>query len=223
MSKPEGLRIIKKAYIEKCSKSSPCLLKNPESNELPCLSCGIKSIDSSNWLHLDHICTGKICNPDNSQKSEKKHLSRRTQHYGYEYNYSSSKLNGTNSLESNKAVYEFASTIENLFKKEKYGGNDDSKIEQCIVNEYTVGQNISPHIDSKNFGPIIITITLCGTATMLMSYNDENYSVELQPGDVVILSGEARYKWKHSIKNIKKSEVDSDNPRRISLTYRSIN
>jgi len=61
---------------------------------------------------------------------------------------------------------------------------------------------------------LMIALTLAKT-------DDELVTVRLQPRSVVILTGDARYKWTHSIA-ARKSDGDIARGRRISLTYRTV-
>ena len=208
MSSIPGLKILKQGIKLKCNKKSPCIIRNPDSEDPPCCRCCIKEIDSDKWIHNEHQCTTNLCIKETylGLDDTKNGLSRRTQHYGYLYNYKSSKLIETRPLNSNKAIHYLADLVSPNFKDE---------IAQCIVNEYTTGQGISPHIDSPIFGSIIITITLIGDSIMLMTKSEENVGITLNPGDIVLLTGEARKCWKHSIKNL-------TDPRRISVTFRTL-
>ena len=60
-----------------------------------------------------------------------------------------------------------------------------------------------------------MTITLIGDSIMLMTKSEENVGITLNTGDILLLSDEARKKWKHSIKNV-------TDPRRISVTFRTL-
>lgn len=208
MSSIPGLKILKQGIKLRCNKKFPCIVRNPDSEDPPCCRCCIKEIDSDKWIHNEHQCTTNLCTKETylGPDDTKNGLSRRTQHYGYLYNYKSSKLIETRPLNSNKAIHYLADLVSPNFKDE---------IAQCIVNEYTTGQGISPHIDSLIFGSIIITITLIGDSIMLMTKSEENVGITLNPGDIVLLTGEARKCWKHSIKNV-------TDPRRISVTFRTL-
>lgn len=208
MSSIPGLKILKQGIKLRCNKKSPCIIRNPDSEDPPRCRCCIKEIDSDKWIHNVHQCTTNLCTKETylGLDDTKNGLSRRTQHYGYLYNYKSSKLIETRPLNSNKAIHYLADLVSPNFKDE---------IAQCIVNEYTTGQGISPHIDSLIFGSIIITITLIGDSIMLMTKSEENVGITLNPGDIVLLTGEARKCWKHSIKNL-------TDPRRIFVTFRTL-
>lgn len=71
---------------------------------------------------------------------------------------------------------------------------------QAILNLYRPGQGITPHIDLPHrYEDGIVGISLGGSAVMDFTRAGEAHSVLLRPGDVYVLSGEARYQWKHGI------------------------
>lgn len=87
---------------------------------------------------------------------------------------------------------------------------------QCIINEYTPKQVISPHIDDKRFEDTIITVSLGQTRRMAMENDKNEISFAVNDGDVIVMADEARYLWRHSI--LKKQE-DQNNVR-VSITFR---
>jgi alkylated DNA repair dioxygenase AlkB len=212
MDQIPGLKILKGALPIKCKRDKPCILRDEESEEIPCCYCCIKGIDKDKWIHNDHICTSSECTPDTvlGLDETKNGLARRTQHYGYIYNYKSTRLVETRPLDSNKVVAVLADLLSPNY--------EDGKVEQCIINEYTPGQSISAHTDNFIFGSPIMTITLSSICTMVMSQTgEEEIPITLEAGDIVLLRGEARKNWRHSIKRI-----GNRNPRRISVTFRNI-
>lgn len=145
-------------------------------------------------------------------------LSRRTQHYGYNYNYKSKDLTPGAPIEG--PLLEIAQTIENAGLM---------KPVQCIVNEYYRNQGIAPHIDKLSFGPTIIAISIGADVVMSFNRNAETFDCFLPQRSMMMMTGSARYEWKHSIpkcvtyltpegKKIKKPDAY----RRISLTYREL-
>ncbi len=92
-------------------------------------------------------------------------------------------------------------------------------IDQCIINEYKRAQKITPHIDHiKHFGPVVATVSLGSSMTMRFTRSQfEPYDIVLQAGDVVVLSGDARYKWSHELIGISAEDFH-----RISITVRSV-
>jgi alkylated DNA repair dioxygenase AlkB len=94
------------------------------------------------------------------------------------------------------------------------GGN----IQQVLVNEYTSGQGITPHIDHiKNFGPVVMTLTLGDPSPMhFTTPGSSRYTIVPIHGTVAAMTGESRYKWKHEIAKMKPDK------RRVSVTFRSV-
>jgi alkylated DNA repair dioxygenase AlkB len=118
-------------------------------------------------------------------------LSRRTQHYGFEYSY-----DRKNTITQASPIPEqFNFLVEKLNKK--FG----KKFNQLIINEYQCGQGISPHIDNTTlFGDTIVSISLGCSYPMIFSKGEDSLSVILKNRS---LAGDARYKWKHSISSKK--------------------
>lgn len=96
---------------------------------------------------------------------------------------------------------------------------------QCIINNYKEGQGISPHIDYIDYGKVIGCFTLVSGAEMIFTLDDYKYNLYVNSNSLYIMSGESRYKYKHSMssklydiyknKKIKRS-------RRISITFRNV-
>lgn len=147
-------------------------------------------------------------------------LKRRTQHYGFNYDYKSRGL--TKAL----PIPEWCNL---LWPKMRTAGlipPGKSAPEQLIVNEYEPGQGISSHTDSPIFGDIIMSLSLGSSCVMVFTGpNNERIDVHLDRKSLVVMSGEARGKWKHEIP-ARKSDVLSGNKvvreRRISFTFRYV-
>lgn len=149
--------------------------------------------------------------------------SRVVQHYGYKYNYATYKIN-----EKCDDLPEFL----NIFKNKltdiciKLNIIDTSyNFNQCIVNNYDVGQGISPHIDVKSYGDVIGCFTLGSGAIMKFTNKDETFEIYAKPNSLYIMSGDARYKWCHSMPIKKYDIVNGDKitrKRRISITFRNV-
>lgn len=152
-------------------------------------------IDSQNW----------VCN-----------ISRRTQHYGYEYNYITKDIKKTISFSGK--LLKIQNELSNILE-----------IDQCIINEYKNNQGIAPHIDSLIFGPTVASLSLNNDTVMTFNYKDKFYDCFVPKRSLLILQDDARYKWTHSIsKNttvsyLDKKLVKQKNYRRISLTFRKVN
>lgn len=213
-----GLSIRKSAFKLECNPD--CAIHH--GGRFPALKCALILIDDDKWMHEEHLCTSNICK-DKLPNKTKNGLPRRTQHYGFEYDYKNrgNPLSKTKSLNSNIAVQMFADILAPNFP-------DEEAPNQCIINEYRVekgkiGQGISAHTDHRCFGEVIMTISLIGSCSMeIISPDNKIIQYRLEPGDIVLLEGEARYKYKHAIKNMKYADVDPSDPRRISLTYRTV-
>ena len=137
-------------------------------------------------------------------------LARRTQHYGYRYDYRAKNLSIKDKLGP------FPPWLSSLCQKLKLQLTFDA--EQVIINEYTPGQQITPHIDAPHlFGPVVASLSLCSKADMIFS-NQKNggtkIPVPLDPGSLVILTGDSRSRWLHSIAPVKEY--------RLSVTFRTV-
>lgn len=147
-------------------------------------------------------------------------LKRRVQHYGYKYDYkartisSESYLGGLPPWLSDLQKRLFA---EKLFKQ---------KPDQAIINEYLPGQGISAHVDCVPcFDDVIASLSLGSDVIMQFSSGEEKHDVFLERNSLIVLSGEARYKWKHAIPARKSDIVDGmklDRQRRFSVTFRKV-
>ena len=91
----------------------------------------------------------------------------------------------------------FATIIERL-RMDKIIESDS-----VTVNEYHPTQSISWHIDSLSSGPTIIVLSLESEAIMLLrkhTNHDEQQTIILPARSLLMLDGEERYEWEHSIK-----------------------
>lgn len=150
-------------------------------------------------------------------------LTRRTQHFGYGYNYKNKKLVPAPPLEG--PVLDFANVL---------SATGIINPVQCIVNEYTRNQGIAGHIDNLSFGGIVLGLSIAGDAVMTFErartgHPPERFDLFLPRRSLVMLSGEARYEWTHSIDkrvtyidNTGRKVTKPQDYRRISLTYREL-
>lgn len=135
-------------------------------------------------------------------------LSRRTQHYGYEYNYKK-----RNTCNETTKIPKWCHSLNNKMIKE---GITETKFNQVIINEYKKGQGISKHIDASIFGETIVSLSLGTERDMIFTRYDETCVISLKPRTLVVLTGDARYKWKHEIARASASDVP-----RVSITFRT--
>ena len=146
-----------------------------------------------------------------SEQEWRTDLKRRTQHYGARYDYASRSLKFDVPSIDSSVLAPLVKFLNPFFQS-----LSNSIINQIIVNEYLPGEKISPHIDAPCFGPVVMTITLGTSAYFVMTQNGVRFEIKPAEGDLIILSDEARYKWKHETLPFKKEG------RRISITLRSI-
>jgi len=151
--------------------------------------------------------------------------SREVIHYGYEYPYQKfGKL---------KKIQDIPDIFTNIIKKvhdipDLVTLLDNYDFDQLIINKYDSGQGISPHIDSTIFfDKIIVCMTISSGTSIEFQELDGNNKFEayVRPRSLYVMSGDARYKWTHSISK-KKSDVFDDKiilrKTRISLTFRKV-
>ena len=141
-------------------------------------------------------------------------LKRRVQHYGYKYNYKARAATPSSYLGP------LPEWIEKIADRLPF------KADQAIVNEYQSGQGISAHVDCvPSFGDMIASLSLGSGAIMQFTKGSEKQELYMEPRSLIILSGEARYKWTHAIPARKSDAVNGlkiQRERRISLTFRSV-
>jgi alkylated DNA repair dioxygenase AlkB len=100
--------------------------------------------------------------------------------------------------------------------------------DQVIINEYEPGQGIAPHIDRETcFGPVVASLSLAGDTVMEFSKRgtSERVPVFLPNRSLLIITGEARYRWRHGIAQRRFDTVNSlamPRRRRVSLTFRTV-
>mgnify|MGYP003985362801 FL=1 len=168
----------------------------------------IKNLDKDNWFPLSNSTN-----------------SRKVQHYGYKYNYKSSSVRDiAPTLPS--YLLNLQSTLTEVCKKFKII-NNTYEFNQCIVNNYNKGQAISKHIDALSYGDVIGCYSVGNkTGTMIFTQGNKTIEVKAKPKCLYIMSGDARYKWKHEMKNLgifpKGHKKEGLEPRRISITFRNV-
>lgn len=149
-------------------------------------------------------------------------LRRRVQHYGYKYDYRSKVI------DHSMLLGPLPEWLERLAVR-LYRENWVEEIpDQVIVNEYTPGQGITPHIDCKPcFAETIASLSV-GAACLMAFANKtlgQSYSVILERRSLLVMSGIARYEWTHSIPARKRDVLDGrtvPRERRLSLTFRKV-
>ncbi|KAL4441777.1 hypothetical protein ABPG74_008774 [Tetrahymena malaccensis] len=145
-------------------------------------------------------------------------LKRRTQHYGYKYDYT------IKSIDKNMYLGALPKYAIDLCQR-----LIDQKIiivmpDQMIINEYLPGQGISPHIDKTDiFGETIFSVSLGSGCIMKLSCDETEIDLYLKRRSILILEDKARYSFKHSIPSRKSDKIDGktyQRSTRVSLTFR---
>jgi alkylated DNA repair dioxygenase AlkB len=139
--------------------------------------------------------------------------SRRVAHYGFNYSYDRSGLTKA------KTIPEDLSDLVRPKRLNKILGNDllESNFNQLIINEYLPGQKIAYHVDhTKQFGDIIACISLGSDVDIKFKNGDVIKLIKVEDGSLYVMTGDARYKWQHSL-------VNDTRKTRYSFTYRLVN
>lgn len=146
-------------------------------------------------------------------------LSRRTQHYGYVYDYTTKEA----AVKAPPIPTWCDFVVERLLETHVLTQRPD----QLIVNEYTCGQGIHPHVDSVAlFQDGIVSVSLSSDITMDFiragSANVNNKTeMHLPRRSALVLHGDARYKWRHGI-TARKKDNGVKRGTRVSLTFRKM-
>jgi alkylated DNA repair dioxygenase AlkB len=146
-------------------------------------------------------------------------FARRVQHYGWTYNYKARKVDPGAYL---GPLPEWA---ERLAKRLFEQGHVRERLDQVIVNEYRGNQGITKHVDCLPcFRGAIVTVSLGESWEMFFwpPVGKQKLVYMLERRSAVVLSGEAREKWKHEIPK-RMNEPWGQRGRRISLTFRTVN
>ncbi len=156
-------------------------------------------------------------------------LSRRVMHFGYKYDYTSRRLDETARI---GPLPEWLAQLSNMVREAASGEakqllDPHRPFQQAIINEYLPGQGIAPHIDRDCFGAVVATVSLGSAVNMdfCCDSTGDKYQQRLAQRSLVVLYGDARFKWRHGIA---KRHSDTWNgqktkrQRRVSITFRTI-
>ncbi|NRG17338.1 alpha-ketoglutarate-dependent dioxygenase AlkB [Rhizobiales bacterium] len=149
-------------------------------------------------------------------------LRRRVQHYGYRYDYKARRVTRDSYLGP------LPDWLTPLCERLANDGHFATPPDQVIVNEYLPGQGIAPHVDCEPcFGETVASLSL-GSGCVMDFTNVETgeaLSHYLEPRSLLVLSGEARYRWRHAIASRKSDPGPNGRVargRRVSLTFRTV-
>ncbi|XP_076890182.1 alkylated DNA repair protein ALKBH8 homolog [Bidens hawaiensis] len=111
--------------------------------------------------------------------------------------------------------------------------NREPLFDQLIANSYQPGEGICAHVDLMRFEDGIALISLESSCVMHFSRAQTDVKqpelkipVYLTPGSLLLISGEARYQWKHEINRKpgfqKWDGLEIEQKRRTSITLRKL-
>lgn len=190
-----------------------------EANTLPVP--GLRYV--AGWLDPDE-CQEMLARIDSARWSPE--LRRRVQHYGHRYDY------GRRSLTADPRTAADAPPLPPWALRQAARlareGIVGREADQVIVNEYHPGQGISAHVDCVPcFGPVVAAISLGSSCVMDFTHPvaGTKVGVRLAPGSLCVMTGPARYDWRHSIA-ARKSDPGAGTRiprgRRVSVTFRTV-
>lgn len=138
--------------------------------------------------------------------------SRRVAHYGYFYSYDRTGLKPADPIPLDLHKLADSKRINKLVD-----GLINKEFDQVIINEYKPGQQIYYHTDhTKLFGEIIACVTIGQPVPIKFKYGNTIKKINVEEGSMYIMTGDARYKWQHSL-------INNTKDTRYSITYRTIN
>ncbi len=150
-------------------------------------------------------------------------IKRRVQHYGFKYDYRARKVN------YDMHIGELPRWLEELSKELYWDKYMPEVADQVIVNEYLPGQGISAHVDCEPcFKDTIVSLSLGSNCVMNFTNKldkAKRIPIWLEPRSLIVMKGEARYKWLHSIPARSSDEWEGERhgrQRRVSLTFRKV-
>ncbi|MCW5940510.1 MAG: alpha-ketoglutarate-dependent dioxygenase AlkB [Fimbriimonadaceae bacterium] len=149
-------------------------------------------------------------------------LSRRVQHYGWRYDYKSRKI------QHDAYLGPLPGFLRDVAEKLFSAGLLKCVPDQAIVNECLPGQGIAAHIDCEPcFGPEIAMISLGDDYPMRFTNVSTAQAIDvwLPVDSACVISGPARYEWRHEIAKRKSDLLGGTRKhrtRRVSVTFRTV-
>ena len=147
-------------------------------------------------------------------------LARRTQHYGYVYDYRAKKVDAAAFV---GALPPWLQPIADQLHLDQL---IDHAPDQAIINEYEPGQGIASHVDCVPcFGNAVISLSLGSAVVMDFKRQERHIPVLLEPCGLVVLRQQARYEWTHGIAKRRSDTYNGqriERGRRISITFRTV-
>ncbi len=163
----------------------------------------VKAIESHGW-----------------QRAER--MKRLVQQYGYAYNHGDQ---GKRPVRAEP----FPAWLDALATRLRDDRHFVRKPDQAIINRYQPGEGIGPHVDyTTHFGPTVASLSLLSDVVMdfirIGNLTDE-VPVLLERGSAVILSRDARLRWKHGIASRRIDTIEGRDfirSMRYSITFRTM-
>jgi alkylated DNA repair dioxygenase AlkB len=147
-------------------------------------------------------------------------LSRRTQHYGWVYDYRAKKVDPSLYLGA------LPLWLQRIAAHLQSDCLIPATPDQVIINEYHPGQGIADHIDcTPCFGEVVVSLSLSSPVSMDLKRGDQSVPVFLEPCSLLNLRGESRYAWTHGIAKRKQDSLNGqtiERQRRLSATFRKV-
>ncbi len=104
--------------------------------------------------------------------------------------------------------------------------DSDVAPDQITVQHYPPGAGIPPHCDTHSpFSHVIYALSLGSPILMEFQKGTEKVSVDLPPKSMLVMSGESRLHWTHTVKKRKNDwfdEIARSRENRWSITYRCL-
>jgi alkylated DNA repair dioxygenase AlkB len=88
------------------------------------------------------------------------------------------------------------------------------KLVQATMTVYPPGAGIGPHKDAPYFGDEVVGVSLGSVARMVFRHGADKYTLTLEPGSWIELSGPSRSRWTHEMPPVPEE--------RYSIYFRSL-
>lgn len=174
------------------------------------------------WLAIDESEKPWVReNGDGGLSGPSRNVGRRVKQYGWRYDYRARAI--TSDMRVGPLPDWLLALAQRLYEET---GLFERVPEQVIVNEYGPGQGIAMHTDHPGFGPAVATVSLGDDWEMDFSRPDDGFQAKshmmLECGSALIMTGDARKRWRHGIAKRRKERDGRQRKRRLSLTFRTV-
>lgn len=73
--------------------------------------------------------------------------------------------------------------------------------DHVLLRRYRCGVGVVPHVDREEYGPIVAGLTIASSRMMTLTpvRGKSRLDAMLLPGDLYVMTGEARHRWRHGI------------------------